>query len=85
MVKVCRQGHAAAQDVFGCEVDVDGLGAAGGLGIVTFDAAYESLVVLDRDVGVEVKVVADTFLRAFDLQDGVEVDDLISGAEGEAA
>lgn len=84
MIEVGREGHATAEDIFGREINVDGLCAACRLGVVAFDAAYESLIVLYRYVGIEVEVVADALLRSFHLEHGVEVDDLVAGAEGQA-
>ena len=68
MVEVGRESDAAADDVFGRKVDVDSVCAACSLGVIVFDAADESLIVLQRHVGVEVEVVADALLRTFDFQ-----------------
>lgn len=85
MVEVCRQCHTLAENIFGREADVDGICSRCGLRIIAFDSAYQCLILLDGDICIEVKVVADSLLRTFDLDDAVEVDNLVAGSEGHAA
>ena len=83
MVEVCADGEAAAQDIVSREIDAERAGARCRLRVGAFDAAYERLRVLQRELGVERQVIRYARLRTFHLKHRVESYYLVSGAESQ--
>lgn len=85
MIEVGRQREALAQDIRRIEIDVDCVCAARRLGVVALDATDECLIILEREVGIERKIVAHALLRTLHLKHSVEAHDLITGTDRNAA
>lgn len=83
MVVVCAYCYSLAYYIVGSEVDGECLGATCGLSDLSVDLADECSVVREIAFKIERKVVADTLLTAFEFEECVEVDKLVSCAKDE--
>jgi hypothetical protein len=55
------------------------------LRVIAFHAPDKRLIVLERKVGVQCKVVAYALLRSFHLQNSIETNNLVACANGQPA
>ena len=80
MVEICSKSQTLAHHIVCREVDGERAGAACGLCQAGLDFSNQCVVAIERHIEVQRQVVVHILLLAFELEHGVEIGNLISGA-----